>query len=101
MSLTTAFEELGRKQCATFKAHPEEYLELLVTAGSQRSVMFSVYNILRSSGKLTPMEDLPLEFKTDIWQEAQKIAKGRLSKEKMILLARCLYVLNWLLDNPN
>lgn len=98
-SLTDGFLQLGIKQVQLFKDDPETFLELLITAPSQRSVLFSVYNTLRSSGRITPMEDLPEEFKKDIWQEAKDRAKGRLPVDKLILLSKCLYVLNWLLEN--
>ena len=97
MTPLEGFTKLGFQQAQTFKDHPEAYLELLVTAGSQRSVMYSVYSTMRSSGMIKSIEDLPEEYRRDIWEEAKKIAAGRLDQQKIILLSKCLYCLNTIL----
>ena len=97
--LTKAFLYLGLQQAQSFKSNPEVYLELLVTAPSQRSIMFNVYAFLKSSGKIRSIELLPETEKRDIYEEAKKLAKGRLPVENLVRLSKALYVLNWLLEN--
>lgn len=97
-TLQQEFIDLGYKQAAVCRENPEAYLNLLVTAPSQRKVLFSVYNALRMSGRLKALELLPEEERREIWNEAKKLAAGRLPKDKLILLSKCLYTLNYLLQ---
>jgi hypothetical protein len=97
-SLASAFVELGKKQAQTFKKYPEDYLELLVTAPSQRSVLNSVYRILCQREGFKPIEDLPEENRRELWAAAKKLAAGRLDTYKTVLLCRCLYTLEWLMN---
>jgi hypothetical protein len=96
--ITSEFVELGYKQAALCRENPEVYLNLLVTAQSQRSIMFSAYNSLRMAGKLKAIELLPEEARREIWQSAKDLAKGRLPTDKLILLSKCLMALNYLLE---
>lgn len=98
MKLAEGVIELGYKQAELCRQDPETYLELLITAPSQRSILFNVYNSLRTAGRLKMLELLPENERREIWQEAKKLAKGRLPMEKLILLSKCLYTLNHLLQ---
>jgi hypothetical protein len=99
-SLTAGFYTLGLKQAQTFREHPDDYLECLVKFSSQRSILYTCYRFLKSSGIIQPLENLPIEFKRDIFDKAKEIAKGRLDRDKMVVLSACLYCLEFLLDNP-
>lgn len=92
------FIDLGYKQAAVCRENPEVYLNLLVTAPSQRTVLFSVYNALRMCGRLKALELLPEDERREIWDEAKRLAAGRLPKDKLVLLSKCLYTLNYLLQ---
>ena len=98
-NLQQGFIDLGYKQAAVCRENPEAYLNLLVTAPSQRKVLFSVYNALRTAGRLKAVELLAEDERREIWDEAKKLAAGRLPKEKLILLSKILYTLNYLLSD--
>ena len=97
-TLTQGFVELGYKQAAVCRENPEVYLEALVIFPSQRTVMFQVYNSLRQSGFLKAVELLPESERREIWEEAKKLSRNRLPKEKLIPLSKILYALNYLLQ---
>lgn len=98
MDVKSDYIDLGYKQAALCRQNPEAYLNLLVTASSQRSIMFSAYNSLRMRGQLKAIELLPEEARREIWQSAKDLAKGRLPTDKLILLSKCLMALNYLLE---
>jgi hypothetical protein len=97
-NITQGFVELGYKQAACCRENPEVYLESMIKFPSQRAVMFQVYNSLRQSGKIKAVELLPESERREIWEEAKKLANGRLPKEKLIPLSKILYALNYLLQ---
>jgi hypothetical protein len=99
ISIREGFIALGYKQAAICEKDPETFITCLVKYGSQRSVMMAVYNTLVASKLLTRIEDLPEEKKRGWWEQAKTDAAGRLPADKVKVLARCLYVLDWLLQN--
>ena len=89
---------LGFKQARLCAENPEAYIRALVNYGSQRSVLMTVYNALVQDGRLRRIEDLPEEKKREWWEQAKTDAAGRLPADKLKVLVRCLYVLDWLLQ---
>jgi hypothetical protein len=98
LNLSESFIDLGRKQAQLFRDNPEIFLECLIEYPSQRSVLFAIYNSLRMRGEIKTMEALPENERREIWNTAKELAKGRLPVDKMILLSKVLYTLNWLLE---
>jgi hypothetical protein len=98
MDIKSDFVDLGYKMAAQCRENPEVFLDLLITAPSQRSILFSAYNSLRMRGKLKAIELLPEEARREIWQSAKDLAKGRLPTDKFVLLSKVLYTLNYLLE---
>jgi hypothetical protein len=89
---------LGYRQAALCAENPEAYIRTLVNYGSQRSVLMTVYNALVQDGRLPRIEDLPEQTKREWWEQAKTDAAGRLPADKLKVLARCLYVLDFLLQ---
>jgi hypothetical protein len=98
-SLTEGFLQLGMKQAALFKNEPDLYLNCLVKYSGQRVILYSTYRMLVSSGRIKRIEDLPIDFKREIFEEAKRVANGRLPTDKLVMLSCILYCLEFLLSN--
>lgn len=93
------FLELARKQVFLFELDNVSYMRTLVNAQSIRNIMIGGYNSLLVGNKLTPIESLPPEQKTTMWETAKEIAVGKLDTEKLIELCKALCCLEYMLNN--
>jgi hypothetical protein len=63
-----------------------------------RYIMLRCYNYLISNKTITPMEQLPVDEKNNIWETAKDIANGKLTKNELIDFCRCLYAFEYILN---
>jgi hypothetical protein len=98
--INKGFIEMGYKQAEMCRNNPEVYINLLVTAGSQRTVLWNVYGAMVAEKIIEPIEALSEIRRRELWNQAKADGKGRLEADKLILLAKCLYTINFLLENP-
>lgn len=92
-SLNSTFIEMGRKQAELFHQNNQVYIDCLVKFDSPRHIMLLAYSVLVGSGKLVPVESLPLEDKNQLWILTKEFAAGRMEKTKSLELAKALYTL--------
>lgn len=97
-TMAAGFIELGRKQAELCRQDKDTYLNLLVTAGSQRLILMNVYRVVVNENILESLESLPEENKREFWEEAKTLAAGRLPADKLKTLALCLYTICYLLE---
>lgn len=90
--------ELGKKQSSLFVDNNLSYMESLVTCIVPRKIMHMCYYILLANKKIKKIEDLPLDQKTSIWEMAKEISNGRLGGPDLIILSKCLYALEFFLN---
>jgi hypothetical protein len=98
-TVNEGYLKLGADMAASCRENPEVFAECLVKFPSQRSVLFSVYGVLRTTGQLKMLENCDEETRRYYWDESKKLSAGRLPKEKLILLSKILYCLDHLLAN--
>jgi hypothetical protein len=99
--ISTGFIALGAKQAALFEQNRTAYLNVLVTCGSQRAVLYSVYGVLVASKRLLSLEQQPEAIRREFWEVAKEKAAGRLDRDKTAFLAKCLYCLFFYLNTEN
>jgi hypothetical protein len=99
VNVTEGYIELGAKMAASCRENPEAFANLLVTAPSQRSVLFTIYNALRMKNELKSLEGCDEKTRRYYWTEAKALSMGRLPQEKLILLSKCIYTIEYLLAN--
>ena len=98
MSATeTKYSQIAEDQLATCLKDPNSYIECLVKFGSIRGLMHLIYTEFGVMKKITPLEALPEKNRREIWVQAQKDGAGRLTKENLIQLSKCLYLIDFLL----
>lgn len=89
--------DLGRKQSELFIKNNLAYCELLVIGTSNRHIMEMVYHVLVGHKKIKALEELPQEDKAMSWETANDFAKGRMDKEGVVELVKCLHALEYYL----
>lgn len=72
------------------------FLQILVTGDMHRSVCNTIYELITKDGSVPALEKLTKEEKTKWWEEAKKLADGRMSNVKCIELSKALYTLDLL-----
>ena len=91
--------DLGRKQAAVFTDNNLGYVESLITCVVPKKIMIMCYYILLRQKALIKIEDLPLDQKTTLWETSKYFDKGRLNKDQIVELAKCLYTVEYFLNN--
>lgn len=71
-------------------------LQTLVTGDMHRSVCITIYNLITKDGSVPPMEKLDHDSKKKWWEDAKKLADGRINNDKCIELSKALYTLDLL-----
>lgn len=72
------------------------FLQILVTGDMHRSVCTTIYELITKDGSVPAIEKLTKEEKTKWWEDAKKLADGRMSNTKCIELSKALYTLDLL-----
>jgi hypothetical protein len=96
--VSTIAIDLGR-YVTNIYCNPESnktFLQTLVTGDMHRSICLTVYGLITRDGSAPPIENIPKEEKTKWWEDAKKLADGRLSNDKCIELSKALYTLDLL-----
>jgi hypothetical protein len=96
--LDLRFEELGKKQSELFHLNNQVFIECLVKFKSVRHTLTYAYKSLIRLKKLSPIESLPLNEKTNLWEMTKEYAANRLEKDEMIELSQALLTLEYYLQ---
>jgi hypothetical protein len=88
---------LGKKQSEIFNLNNTGYVESLVTCITPKNIMLSCYKTLTRKNEIPIIESLPINEKEGIWSMAKDISAGRLGKDGLIELCRCLITLEYFL----
>lgn len=72
------------------------FLQTLVTGDMHRSICNTIYELITKDGSVPSIEALSKEDKTKWWDDAKKLADGRLNNTKCIELSKALYTLDLL-----
>ena len=72
---------------------PETFKEILVTGTCERKIMLNLYDILVIEKEVKPLEALEPDKQQEIWDNAYKLIKGRLSKNGCIAVMKALYTI--------
>lgn len=96
--VTGSWIELGRKQASLFMDNNLPYVECLITADCNRSILNTCYNVLVRSKKMIPIDKLPEKEKLTLWETAKEFAKDRMNKEQLIELVKALLTLEYFLN---
>lgn len=66
---------------------------------SLRSMWYGIYGDSVLNKVFIPVENLPIEEKTTLWDYTRQIAP-ELNREDKIKLSKCLYAIEYYLNNP-
>lgn len=90
MEQTDPWLQLGIKQMDVFDSDPVVYMNCLVAHPVLREIWRMVYMRAVVLKMLVPIEKIPVEVKTQLWEEAKEIAGGLLNQEETIVLSKAL-----------
>lgn len=94
MSLTF---HLARKQGEIFEKDNVGYMKSIPFVQTPQSILLGCYEILVRQVKVKKIEELSEVDQRNIWDTAKEFAAGRLNKEELIRLSKCLYALEYIL----
>lgn len=72
------------------------FMQTLVTGDMHRSIVNTIYSLITRDGSVPSIENLTKEEKTKWWEDAKKLADGRINNDKCIELSKALYTLDLL-----
>ena len=90
--------ELVKKHIEIFHQNNVVFMNCLVTGNGLKGIFLSVYNTLIISKKIIAIELLPVDQKKELWEGAKEFADNRLNNEDCIKFSKCLYVLEYFLN---
>lgn len=92
--LTDPWVVFGDNMYPITRTHTETFKNMLGWAAGLRSCMMEVYRVAVKYDQMSPIEDIPLQEKARIWEEAKKIAEGReLTKDQVIEISKIIYLI--------
>jgi hypothetical protein len=90
---------IGRKELDCFEEYSERYTEQIVTMNCRRAIMTWVYSTLKNAKKITPIEDLDIGAKKQMWAFVLEICNGRnYDKKRMLDICKTFYVIEYFLN---
>lgn len=81
---------LGAKQMDVFDRDPVTYMNCLVAHSTLREIWRMVYTRAVITKELTPIENIPVNIKAQLWEEAKEIAGGLLNHDECVTLSKAL-----------
>lgn len=87
---TDPWLQLGIKQMDLFDNNPVVYMNCLVAHPTLREIWRMVYVRAVLKNMLTPIEQVPVDIKNQLWTEAKEISTGLLNHEETIILSKAL-----------
>lgn len=81
---------LGIKQMDVFDDNPVVYMNCLVAHPVLREIWRMVYTRAVFKKMLTPIEQVPVDIKNQLWTEAKEMGAGLLNHEETIVLSKAL-----------
>lgn len=91
--------DVGRKYAQSFENDNIKFTEALLNLSGCRKMMVWLYCLLRNTGKLKALEDLPQEEKEHMWEFMKEICTGEhQQREKMRQMAMVFYALEYFLN---
>lgn len=94
-----SFIYLGKRQAESFEKDNIRYMKALPFVEVPQIILLQCYNIFVSSRKIKKIEELPVQDKQTIFDTAKEISMGKLGKEQLVRLCKCLYSLEFILNN--
>lgn len=73
--------------------------ETLVTGSMHRGISMTIYKIVTQSKEIPEFEYMDQVEKLKIWEEARRVANGRIDKATCVEVAKAFYILD-LLSSP-
>jgi hypothetical protein len=90
---------IGRKETAYFEQDNVGYTDQLFWYHSRRQVMRWVYSTMVTAKKITPIENLELEVKKQMWGFINELCVGKeVSKDIRIDIARIFYLIEYFIN---
>lgn len=94
-TMNKLFIDLGYSQATLYyTVTPIVFIECLVKLRSLRDLHYECYKALVNEKILIPVELMPTEMKTALWEEAKGYAKGRLDQKSGIRFLKAMVALN-------
>lgn len=90
--------ELGIFLKKIWETNKDVLKETLVTGFVHRSICMSIYGMVTRDKSVTEFEFLEFDQKIKIWDEAKRVANGRLDKMTCVELAKSFYILDLLIE---
>lgn len=92
-------ERIGRKETAYFEQNNIDYTNQIVELNCRRGIMVWVYNELKKHKKITPIENLELDVKKQMWSFIKEICAGKTEDQKrMVEVAKTFYTIEYFLN---
>lgn len=88
--------DLGNFMQEIWEKNKSVLKETLVTGTVHRSICMTIYKLVTKDKSVVEFENLDHETKIKIWDEAKRVADGRLDKPTCIELAKSFYILDLL-----
>ena len=86
---------LGAMQVKLFESNQPVYMDVFCSGEGVRKILIGYYNSLVKEEKIIPIENLSVEYKTELYETAKEIAANRLDTNGCIQLCKCLQVLTY------
>ena len=98
MSQGSSFYQLAVKQAEIFQKDNVAWMGAMVTSSCIKSIMCYAYGGLVRDGKIKPIEDMTLDEKTNLWNQAKEFSNGQLDQSGLVQVAKTLITLEFLLN---
>lgn len=82
--------KMGVSQMEIFDKQPEVYFKMLVASPTIREIWKTIYARSVYQKQLVRIEEVPVEIKNKIWEEAKDLAGQLLTKQETIDLSKAL-----------
>lgn len=91
---------MGHCQAQIFRNNNFSWMECLVNGKSQSYIMNSIYRSIVGKKIIIPIEELPVEEKTRLFDVIKEFAPKSFTKERYIESCKSLYALEYFLKFP-
>jgi hypothetical protein len=92
-------ERIGRKEAVCFEENNVDYTNQIVELNCRRGVMVWVYAEIKKHKKITPIEELDLADKKEMWAFVSELCAGKISDRKIkIEVLKVFYILEYFLN---
>jgi hypothetical protein len=96
--MTSSFLSIAQDYGKSFLKDPEVFIQCLVKLKGTRDFLMWVYCVLIGAKVIIPIEQASEEKKWELWNMAIADAGGRLRREEVKRVAKCLYLLEQIIN---